>query len=325
MKKYLPYFLFISLELSLFIVIIVLAVKIKSLSESKVKGVQYVTQIKKEDLIFDSENMKYFYEPKPNTIENWNRDWLSYEVKNTINSDSLNERYEYSLHKDKQVYRIITLGDSFTFGQYVNTNENYSEILEDLLNRDLKCNKITKFEVINLGVYGYDIEYEIERLIKRGIKYNPDLVIWLISNGNFMKINEKVSPLQRKIIEEGYKGEDAVTKRDRPLVEAISRIQNEFGNDYLINYQTSRFYKMSSVYGGKLLVLNHNKLTEDVREVINKFISMNNNFSFKENLFPYLEEMSYQLTDGHPNKDAHKKMAIDLSNYLIKAGILNCN
>ena len=58
------------------------------------------------------------------------------------------------IKKNKDTFRIITLGDSFTFGMYINTKDNWTELLEDKLNSDMGCKNISMFEVINLGVGG---------------------------------------------------------------------------------------------------------------------------------------------------------------------------
>lgn len=102
-RKLIVYTLLVSFELLLLAIIVILGTKIFHLSKDKVKGIQYVTAIKKEDLTFPNENkpLKYFYEPKPSHISISAADWLGYEVKNKINSDSLNERYEYSIAKPK--------------------------------------------------------------------------------------------------------------------------------------------------------------------------------------------------------------------------------
>ncbi len=91
--KYLNYIIFFLLELILLVIIIFLTVKILDLRKEKVKGIQYVSVIKKKDLIFDSEDkqLKYFYEPRPKSISILNPEWLGYKVKNTINADSLNK------------------------------------------------------------------------------------------------------------------------------------------------------------------------------------------------------------------------------------------
>ena len=74
---------------------------------------------------------------------------------------------------------------------FVNTKDNWSKKLEDILNKNLsKCNKINKFEVINLGEYGYDIQYSVERYKIRRQKYKPHLILWFLKNDDFEEINE---------------------------------------------------------------------------------------------------------------------------------------
>jgi len=153
------------------VVVAFLAVRIY-LNQSKVLGETVsMNPINKDELIFSEEgNLKYFYERKPNSIDSKKQEWLpnNYDYEITINAESLNERFDYSSDKPQDVFRIITIGDSFTYGKYVNTKENYPERLEDLLNKELKCQNIKRFEVINLGMGGYDIEYSVHRFKIRG-------------------------------------------------------------------------------------------------------------------------------------------------------------
>jgi len=143
-----------------------------------------VNPIKKEQLLFSNGGiLEHFYESVPNKVieEQWEDRVVTY----TINSDTLNERFEYTVDKPKDTFRIISLGDSWTYGLGVDTQYNYSEVLEDLLNNNLRCKNFKKFEVINLGLYGYDIEYSVERFRVRGQKYNPDLIVWFVRNDDF--------------------------------------------------------------------------------------------------------------------------------------------
>jgi len=57
----------------------------------------------------------------------------------------------------------------------VSDEENWPAVLEKIVNSNIICTPTKKIEVINLGVEGYDFEYEIARFNKRGKKYNPDL------------------------------------------------------------------------------------------------------------------------------------------------------
>jgi len=91
------------------------------------------------------------------------------------------------------------LGDSFTFGSSVKREKNYPATLTRLLNNGKICPANVSFEVINLGVYGYDLNYALERFKMRGLKYRPDLVIWLINDWNFTSYKEYFLPRSEQL------------------------------------------------------------------------------------------------------------------------------
>ncbi|MFA5136790.1 MAG: hypothetical protein WC489_05345 [Patescibacteria group bacterium] len=132
-----------------------------------------ISPIKQESIQKSSSNIKFFYEPKPNTIIKFNHAWLPDAVTYTFNDDSLNERTNYEINKEDKTYRIVTLGDSFTFGQNISTEYNWTELLENELNANYLCSQINKYEVINLGVFSYDTQYEVERYRLRGTNIIP--------------------------------------------------------------------------------------------------------------------------------------------------------
>ena len=118
----------------------------KKMNERKVLGEMRVAVIDKDKINFNpQDDLQYFFEYKPNEYVENNPDWLGHKVVYNINSDGLNNRSDYDVEKKAGVFRIITLGDSFTFGLYVNTKDNWTEILENKLNKEIKNNKISKF------------------------------------------------------------------------------------------------------------------------------------------------------------------------------------
>ncbi len=89
----------------------------------------------------------------------------------TINSLGLRDR-EYPHAKPEGVFRILVLGDSFTWGYGISDDEIFTELLESDLNRAGH-----RVEVLNAGVSGWGTDQELLFLEKEGFNYEPDLVI----------------------------------------------------------------------------------------------------------------------------------------------------
>jgi lysophospholipase L1-like esterase len=75
--------------------------------------------------------------------------------------------------KPPGAYRIVGVGDSFAFGTGVRADDTFLAVLE----RELNTADAGGFEVINLGVPGYDTDNEVNMILARGVALAPDLVI----------------------------------------------------------------------------------------------------------------------------------------------------
>lgn len=110
-----------------------------------------------------SKNHILRYELKPNVSSG----------KLNVNSDGFRDR-EYTVKKTGNIFRIIVLGDSETLSRSLALQDTLPKKLEYVLNE--YCPGIN-FEVLNMGVEGYNTIQEFEFLQYKGLKYNPDLVI----------------------------------------------------------------------------------------------------------------------------------------------------
>ncbi|MEK7251483.1 MAG: SGNH/GDSL hydrolase family protein [Bacteroidota bacterium] len=131
-------------------------------------------------MIEPKEVMRYFYSQddtilhhkfKPNATGRYKTTEFDTDYK--INSLGLRDK-EYSVHKPANTFRILMLGDSFTEGDGVYSNETFSKRLEEKLQSQPGP---MKFEVINAGVGSYSSLLEYLYLKNYGLQLNPDLVI----------------------------------------------------------------------------------------------------------------------------------------------------
>ena len=76
--------------------------------------------------------------------------------------------------EDDSVSRVVVLGDSFTFGFRVDGDATYPSVLEARLNEGAAEKR---FDVLNMGVSGYNTRDEALVLEHKGLAWRPDLVI----------------------------------------------------------------------------------------------------------------------------------------------------
>jgi lysophospholipase L1-like esterase len=89
---------------------------------------------------------------------------------------------ERDYHREGDTLRILSVGDSFTWGAYgVEAEGTFSALLEQLLAQN---NPERAFEVINTGVFGYGTDNELRYYLSEGHRYDVDLVIVNLFVGN---------------------------------------------------------------------------------------------------------------------------------------------
>lgn len=95
---------------------------------------------------------------------------------------------EVVMPKPKDVYRILSLGESSTWGANISAENAYSELLEKLLNERLggPGGEIKHYEVVNAGVGAYTIWQSNIYLQEEGIKLDPDMVLIYHESNDYM-------------------------------------------------------------------------------------------------------------------------------------------
>ena len=83
--------------------------------------------------------------------------------------------------KPADLYRILLLGDSQTFGWGVAYEDTFAAVLE----REMAAETGHAVEVVNAGVPGYNTAQEAAFLERRGLSFTPDCVLVLFINNDF--------------------------------------------------------------------------------------------------------------------------------------------
>ncbi len=283
------------------------------------------------------DGLHYFYEPMPNMRQEFGKGFvqeLGYppgsQIVYSINNDGLNQKSNYSVKKPDKVYRIVTIGDSFTFGDNVSTGDNYPSQLEDILNKQCISKDVNKFQVINLGVPGYDIRYAVERYKIKGRKYDPNLILWFIIGDDFRRIDEeqipKVSLLHKRIID--TQGQDA------GLIDAIyhgawksaiKEVVHDFGGENnVLNLQKNYLLGLSSYFKKTLVTFAFPSTPKIDKQLLYSFSKSRPKTWFYANTVDIYRDSDYYLNDKHPSPDGYKIIVQDIFNYMLKNKIIPC-
>ncbi|HUD84424.1 MAG TPA: SGNH/GDSL hydrolase family protein, partial [Candidatus Saccharimonadales bacterium] len=110
----------------------------------------------------------------------------------SINSRGFRGR-EIAVPKN-DVYRIVCLGESTTFGITIQkTDRPWPELLEEMINQRLKPSR--PVEVVNAGTPGWDLSGNLERLRPEILPLNPDMIISYHGYNGFGMIDSSFPPV----------------------------------------------------------------------------------------------------------------------------------
>ena len=178
-------------------------------------------------------------------------------LRNNINSEATNSLgYKFSIKtnekhirratainyvKSKNIFRILILGDSITFGQGVENTQTFSFYLEKLLNEK---NIGMKFEVLNGGVPDWGLIEYYFFLKNEGYKYNPDLVILALESSDPETLKTELIKFDRSYTQKT--GNSSQTYLEEPQVIPIEISFLEFLTSKIVDNSLYAFLTSNS-------------------------------------------------------------------------------
>jgi len=96
------------------------------------------------------------------------------QIRIRINDAGFRDDIDYVEDKPAGTFRIVVLGDSFTFAGKVPLAQTMPKLLEAQLRR---ADRSRRYEVLNLSVPGYGSDQQAVALEESGLRYHPDLVL----------------------------------------------------------------------------------------------------------------------------------------------------
>ncbi len=152
---------------------------------------------------------------------------------------------EYSIKKPAEEYRVLCLGDSYTFGWGVKRGETWPDILEYRLQK--KMGK--PINVINGGRPGRDARGNLNYLLKEGLNLDPDVVIYMILTSD---VTREIKYQAALLGEEWALIDDARIMYGKPLVIPADAPLKDKIKLYLRKYSALYYVVRKLVKEGKI-------------------------------------------------------------------------
>jgi lysophospholipase L1-like esterase len=103
--------------------------------------------------------------------------------------------------KTPKHYRILCIGDSLTFGLFVDDEDTFPFLLQQLLDR-----RGAHYEVLNAGLGSLSLVDELYYLERVGLRLDPDLVILSFCGNDFSEAREHPEPFYDRVQQDADRG-----------------------------------------------------------------------------------------------------------------------
>ena len=153
-----------------------------------------------------------FWRYRPNQDLQWQQ------IRVQTNAFGLRDRPR-TREKPPGVFRILSLGESTTFGAELEATQTYSYLLEELLNADGG----RRVEVWNCGICSYTTYQSLKWLERDGLSFQPDLVIFFHEMNDFLPTYHRTGEGQALGLGRTDRELAAMSRRLGPLVVLLEK------------------------------------------------------------------------------------------------------
>lgn len=198
------------------------------------------------------------------------------------------DEHEYENRFNKK--RIVIIGDSFIYGIGIDQNETFPAQLQRTLG--------DTYELINLGVQGYDPVQEYYTLVKEGVLYKPDIIIISIFKNDFYDTTKPIIGWDPPTIKPTLR-----RRNNRLYILTTEEILHQIEKDKRIG-KFKQKPEIQSPSGLNRFLLSESHLyvwlNEKVQRIHNAFVGPSENtVNVVASLNPYLKEVPQRVAVGY--------------------------
>jgi len=222
-------------------------------------------------------------------------------VEYATNADGQRDDHDHPLAKIPGSTRIVFLGDSFTFGWGLKLEYGFVKQLEGLLGDQ-------KWEVINLGVPGYNTINEVAHFETAGLKYDPDVVVVMYHlNDAQSAVDTSLGNGQETFMKLVHYFQGNLTGRERERVEGFLR-EKSWPLDPPWNRRSTSFRNRTYIVSHYLPLY-----WEPTQRALKRLEDLSREHYFKllVGIIPEIDES----WDGYPFDDLHEYVAREMRSH----------
>jgi hypothetical protein len=170
----------------------------------------------------DAMGMAFLAERDPDLFWRYrpNQDFEAGEMRVQTNQFGLRDRPR-TREKPAGVFRILSLGESTTFGYQLEATQSYSYLLEQLLNADRGLGR--PVEVWNCGICSYTTYQSVKWLERDGLSFQPDLVLFFHEMNDFLPTYHRTGDGQALGLGRTDRELAAMSRRLGPLAQLLEK------------------------------------------------------------------------------------------------------
>jgi len=272
------------------------------------------------------DGLLYYYNIQPGITVEEQPPWGGSPVSHRINNQGQNDPFDHPIIKPPGTYRMLALGDSFTFGQYVPTEKNYPSRLLSAIRQHMTCGLTP--EMINLGVPGYDIQYAVQHYISHGKQYQPDMVVWLLKDDDFDDIQEFTLMQKVRVEAEASASGRTAEYTEKygiffPEVMAVEELKSTYSESAIMKLQRSYLDKLAAAYTGKLVIVTFQDMNQEYKRMLAAYARDRPN-TWIADILTYKHTSNWRFPDGHPTAEGYDQMAHATAAYLRTSVVHPC-